>query len=141
MAGPRCPDCNQFVPLEHGEPEVEDISIEPTGEVNMTVRLTRLCENCGTEIREATIEVSTQVAIDEEHQDADKYEYEIDEPELEVDERTEGHGRWTKTFFGVSGECDYKVTRQEDGEEVDGGTCTFSIADGEEAASGFEDLN
>ncbi len=99
----RCPDCNRFVAYNQDDPEVE---LEVTSEgVTGDVRIVLTCEQCGTELKESTFEVST---------DDDLTGHEGDEHELDVEAdaepttRTEGHGRGTKTFYGYH--MTYKVT-------------------------------
>ena len=140
MGGPRCESCCRFVSLEHGEPEVESIDIDDNGQVEMEVRMARLCAECGEEIREAELGLILQADIPDEYIDANKYTVTIDEPMLDMDERTEGKGRYMKTFFGVHGDADWHVHDEND-EEVCAGTLHISIADGEEAAGNFEDIN
>ncbi len=56
----RCPDCNKFVSMEVSDPEVDTLEVDTDGTVNITVRIVRTCAECGTELKEATLEFSTQ---------------------------------------------------------------------------------
>lgn len=59
----RCPDCNKFVSLETQEPEVESLELDvvrnadgPVGLlVTAEIKIIRACQECGTEIRTATL--------------------------------------------------------------------------------------
>ncbi len=53
----RCPECNKFVSMEAGDPEVEDITILDD-EVKCTVRLVVNCAECGNELKEYMSEPS-----------------------------------------------------------------------------------
>jgi hypothetical protein len=52
--GNRCPSCEKFVALEVGEPQVESCDVSADGNgvaIEVTVRLLRICAECGEEMR------------------------------------------------------------------------------------------
>lgn len=55
----RCPGCEKFVSLEMGDPEVQDSNVDTDGTVTITVRIVRTCADCGEEMKEATLEMTT----------------------------------------------------------------------------------
>ena len=59
----RCPDCCKFVSLETQDPEVENIEVTTTGEVQIMVRLVRACSECGTELKETQLEATGTVDL------------------------------------------------------------------------------
>jgi|WetSurMetagenome_2_1015567.scaffolds.fasta_scaffold377733_2 hypothetical protein len=92
----RCPDCCRFVSLDTQDPEVE--SLEADGDrIIATVRITRVCADCGTELKEATIEL--------EHALPDLFVEEHADHDLDVDgdvELTEqAGGRYAKSYIGA----------------------------------------
>ena len=66
MANNRCPDCGRFVSLDLGQPEVEigdlDEGDGTTGTLNVMVKLSKTCADCGREM--ATKEIETVVQVD-----------------------------------------------------------------------------
>ena len=62
----RCPECNRFVTVEMGEPEVDAGDLEEgdgkKGTLNLTIKLSRVCAECGTEL--TTKEIETQITVD-----------------------------------------------------------------------------
>jgi hypothetical protein len=101
----RCPECNHFVSFDdEGEPDV-DIDVEDDGAYSGTIRIVNCCADCGTELTEFTFDVEGDMAI--------VHRTKCTEPEVSLDgtsadrtQRTEGKGRGTKTFYGVSVECE-----------------------------------
>lgn len=53
----RCPDCNKFVSQELQDPEVNNIEINEDGNVTAEVRICAACADCGTELKEATLDL------------------------------------------------------------------------------------
>lgn len=51
----RCPDCNKFVPMDQGDPEVNDVNVDGNT-VTVSVRLVNNCGECGTELTEASVD-------------------------------------------------------------------------------------
>ena len=110
----RCPDCNKFVSFDtDNDPEVDSVDYQ-SGEVTASVRIVNVCAECGTEMKEATLELSEDVSdvVDEhvrachelnaEGEDISGHEITADEGSAERTMRTEGSGRYTKTFYGVT---------------------------------------
>lgn len=94
----RCQDCNKFVGLENGEPELSDVEITNGGDVEGQVRLVLVCVECGNEIKELYLDFGVPV----------DHECKKEEPDLEiVDESAEivdryetkdRHGKPIKNF-------------------------------------------
>jgi hypothetical protein len=118
----RCPDCNKFVSLDTSqEPEVDLDVDETTGEVTGTVRIVNTCAECGTEMTEATFDVDVEFDGAEAHikdhagddmvlEDLDKHELEMEDFAPDRDERYEGKGRGTKTFYRTEGTITVKCS-------------------------------
>lgn len=115
----RCPNCNKFVPLELQEPEVDclevtyneaaDAQSEPTFTITGNVRIVRTCEECGQEMKEATLEIEQEVDLGEnvdfkmtDKLRADPAPLENVHVEEEVESLEEGGGRYAKSYFGAS---------------------------------------
>lgn len=103
----RCPDCNKFVSLEFQDPEVDNLEISDDAVVTATVRLVRNCAECGTEMKEATLELEETHDITVEpfkdhinEKGETKHELEIEE--TGVDQIEEGGGRYAKSYFGAT---------------------------------------
>lgn len=122
----RCPDCNKFVGLEMQDPEDVDLDVSSTldGEtlnlsITMTARIVRNCAECGTEMKEASLEANEEVEVDAsdlkcvETKTIKKGDEEVEvidwqdghgDPQIEengVDQVEEGGGRYAKSFFGA----------------------------------------
>lgn len=91
----RCPDCNKFVSQEAGDPEVEDLTYT-TGTITGQVHITQNCAECGNTLKEAylDVEIDSQFCSDNDH------EVSMDESVSNAD-RSEGTGRYRKTFYGA----------------------------------------
>lgn len=95
----RCPDCNKFVSMENGEPEVNSVEVDSEGHVNAEVHLTRNCAECSTELKDYTFELEADP--DEEFMAAHKgHALDVDEGDCSVDES--GGGRYAKNIISVS---------------------------------------
>ena len=145
--GNRCSDCNKFVGLEQGEPEVQDLEIDETGEVTGQVRVILTCADCGSEIKEAYIDLDETPSSELEDHIADHAEAGEDAESLEVEEvsieetdrmqTTDRNGkqiknwRYMRHFYGF--ELQVKITCS-CGAEFEASIC------GEEQASAFEDM-
>lgn len=68
-----------------------------TGHISATYRIVRVCADCGTELKEATIEMEEDVEIPAGHE-GDDHELEI---EGEAESTEKGGGRYAKSFYGV----------------------------------------
>lgn len=54
----RCPDCNKFVSFDsETDPEISDEAVAEDGTVTANVRIVNNCSECGTELKEATLEL------------------------------------------------------------------------------------
>lgn len=97
----RCPDCNKFVSMDSDvDPEAEDPEIDAaSNSATASVRIVNACADCGTELKDATLEL--EFTLD----DADKHDEEGHELEGEIEcdrtSRSTGKGRGTRTFYGV----------------------------------------
>jgi hypothetical protein len=115
--GNRCPDCEKFVSLEAQEPEVESIEVDDaSGEVSASVRCVLACMDCGTEMKETTLELqntSTEVAehIDKHAEAEEEYSLDVEESNVEATDHyqtVDRHGkpikkaRYQRHFYGVS---------------------------------------
>lgn len=109
----RCPSCEKFVGLELAEePEGhDDLDIE-LGVVTGSIRIVRLCAECGDELKEANfdVEVTLDKLADEAHEE--KGEHDVHEQSVEIDDCEmieEGGGRYKKSYYGVkisfTGKC------------------------------------
>lgn len=110
----RCPDCSKFVSLEFEEPEVEnDLECDDDGNVTGTLHIVRTCAECGTELKEATIDLEADISGElpekpevKEGETAPDYEITIETGDVSSIE--EGGGRYQKSYFG--GEVTFTVT-------------------------------
>ena len=108
----RCGSCNKFVSIEIGEPDVQDLQVSGT-EVSTTIRLTKNCAECSTELADYTFEIETS---NEELDTHNREECSLDVEEVSVENttRTEGKNRGTKTFYGVTLEFNVTCTCQDE---------------------------
>jgi len=119
----RCAECNKFVSYDQADPEVDNLEIEGNT-VSATIRIVNNCDQCGTELREATLEPTIEVEIPDEHIDEGKEWCEtckepqwvlpdgthkcrehlltVEEENSERTDRQEGKGRYAKTFYGAT---------------------------------------
>lgn len=111
---PRCPNCEKFVSMEMGEPEIEvqlDDKILTT-----TTRLVKACTDCGEELEEAYVESDAiEVELPCGHSDIEA-NYEDDWSD---NTRFEGSGRYMKTFYGVEYKIAIVCNECDTSEEVD----------------------
>lgn len=97
--GNRCSDCNKFAGLETQDPEEQDATFdEETGAIEASYRIVRNCADCGTEMKEATIELSDEVDVSEHQGEGHEVTAEFGDP-TPVEE---GGGRYAKAYYGVS---------------------------------------
>lgn len=101
----RCPDCNKFVSFD--EPCVEDVELEinDLGDITCNANVALNCAECGTELKTGAVEMTAKIQHD---CDSDERELSIEETMSEGDTRTEGSGRYMKTFYGARVEA--KIT-------------------------------
>jgi hypothetical protein len=134
----RCPDCNKFVGLEMQDPEVNSLDVEvditdkaagvATATVTCEVRIVRACADCGTELKEATLDMTEEVEI--------KFPKGVGASDVEVREANvnqieEGGGRYAKSYFGA--EVEFEIVA---GDQI---LATGSMAD-KVAASGMDEM-
>lgn len=109
----RCPDCGKFVANDEQEPEVGDIDISD-GSVEVDVRIVNACADCGTELTEATLQLSDDITGPASEHKCKKIEkgeaptFSAEETGSERTVRTEGKGRGMKTFYGAEVSYDVK---------------------------------
>lgn len=114
----RCPTCEKFVSMDFPEPELDgDLDIDAeSGLITGTVQLKRDCTECGETLKEATLEMETE--LDGEagmlleahlagHRERDAKPGVARAGELEVeldsiDSLEEGGGRYKKSYFGAT---------------------------------------
>lgn len=107
---PRCNDCNRFVPLEELDPEVNDLEVSVDGLVSASVRIVNACADCGTELREAALDLEADLAVElAGHLGGDvQHKLSVEELAAERTDRTEGKGHGTRTYYGAR--VEFKVT-------------------------------
>lgn len=111
----RCPDCNKFAAYDDSnEPDVEVDFNADDGAVTVQARIYLTHDECGTELKEATFELETTVPeeILSEHK-GDDHELDADAESQELTCRTEGNGRYMKTFYGASVDVALRCSCQE----------------------------
>jgi len=106
----RCPDCNRFVGNEEQDPEINEIFVGDDGHVTVEARIVNACQDCGTELTEATFSLEGEV-------DLNKHQGEGHEVDAEEESSTRtsrsgyfdkkkgwvpSGGRYAKTFYGLS---------------------------------------
>jgi uncharacterized protein (DUF983 family) len=123
----RCPDCQKFVSYSGDETPELDGSIEldeSTGSITATVRIHKDCGECGTELKEATLELeaSADDAFMKAHGPDAEGEHELQFDEMAEPEATETRdnpgrpARYQKTLFGAT--LDVTVTCSTCGDET-----------------------
>ena len=60
----RCPDCNKFVSFDTDSDPESDINVDDVGNVDGSCRIVNTCQDCGTELKEATLEIEASVEDD-----------------------------------------------------------------------------
>ena len=118
---PRCGDCNRFVSLDQGEPEVDmDLSVEG-GMVHVqgSVRIFNCCADCSQELTEATEDFDQDVEFEHSQEECEGA-LTLSGEEAEADDRMEGIGRYAKHFYGAAiraqitcGHCDGTLAFEE----------------------------
>lgn len=112
----RCPDCNKFVSFDSDvEPEVNDLEVNEDGFVSCNVRIVNACGDCGTELKEASFDMESEIEIGE-HK-GEEHELTVENTGAERTSRSgffqkgkfvSGFGRYAKTFYGAA--VDFTVT-------------------------------
>lgn len=135
----RCPDCSKFASMEMQDPEVNDLTVEHVGpaanpkdgemfNVRAEVRIVRACADCGTELKEATLEMADEIAV-KLPKGLTAEDVEVEEDSVEQIE--EGGGRYAKSYFGAT--VHYKLIGA--GKTLEEGELTDKIA-----ASGMDEM-
>lgn len=96
----RCPDCNKFVGLDFGDPEVQSLEVDDSGTITCEVRIVRCCAECGQEMKEATLSMECDAPTGLTVGERDDAEWEVEEESVEQVE--EGGGRYAKSYFGAT---------------------------------------
>jgi len=93
----RCNSCGKFVSQEAGDPEVVDTSVDGDA-VTVQVRITQCCAECSQELKEASFDIEKEYTLcaKEDH------DHEVEVEDVENTSRSEGKGRYAKTFYGFS---------------------------------------
>ena len=108
----RCPDCNKFVSFEEQDTEISSLELHEDGSISGEVRLANNCQDCGTELKEGYCEIEDSLAnikevfehkCDEELLTPEKKAmgpgWSMEESDSYRDQRYEGKGRGTRTFY------------------------------------------
>ena len=104
----RCPDCNKFVSFDSDEdPEINDLEVDSDGLITGSVMIKNNCAECGTELTEAQFDIGEQAKL-EGHEVKEGCSFEVEENSAERDIKTDGKGRYTRTYYGVRAE--FKVS-------------------------------
>lgn len=101
----RCNDCNKFVSQEAGEPEVNDLEYAD-GCITGSVRITQCCAECSSELKEAYLDIDMS---DIQFCSGPGHEVEV-EGEAEATDKSEGKGRYSKTFYGATANLTLKCS-------------------------------
>lgn len=130
----RCGSCEKFVSMDMGDPEIStDLTIEINGNtasVEGGVRIVRVCADCGDELKEAELELSTDVEIPAEHIGEG---HDIDIEQTEIDTIEESGGRYAKSYFGA--QVHFHVTCSCQKEPIVEGSFSDKVA-----ASGMDEI-
>lgn len=111
----RCPDCNRFVGNEEEEPEVE-VTASADG-CSVETRIVNVCDQCGTELAEATFDCDLPIEGLEAHA-GDGHDLDGDVEESSRTSRSTGQGRGRRTFYGfeatikVACSCGFETTAE-----------------------------
>lgn len=117
----QCPGCQKFCGLETDEDP--DVELDLTGRtVVANIRLVRYSSCCNEEMKEANMEPEQEIDVeqlaghvDEEGEALEDHDLEVEETSKEITERTEGKGRGTRTFHGVTVSFSITCSCQEKG--------------------------
>lgn len=99
----RCPDCQKFVSMNFEEPEVDSLEIDNDGQITASVIITRSCGECGTNLKTADLDMSTdQTEACKDHQNDDESEtHDLSVEEDGINQVEEIGGRYAKSYFGA----------------------------------------
>lgn len=119
----RCPSCNKFASYDDStEPEV-DLDYNDDGTFSGQVRIVLTHDECSEELKEATFDFDGEVPeeILAEHK-GEEHDLSLEVGSTELISRTEGSGRYMKTFYGHSTTVDLTCSCGTDGLWSDGFT-------------------
>lgn len=151
----RCPDCNKFVGNDtSADPEVNDLEVDSEGRVTGSVRIVTACDQCGTELAEATFDIDLDFseALAEHLDESDKdvqHDLEVSSDDGTRTDRRQTHTpkgkmikpRYQKQFYGAEVEvtvtCGCRTGKP--GTKDAPWSCTMSWSD-ETQASGMDQL-
>lgn len=97
----RCDQCNKFAAYDDStEPEV-DVDLNDDGSFSGQVRIVLTHDECGQELKEASFEFDGQIPkeVIAEHGGGDHL-LDLEADAGELTSRSEGSGRYAKTFYG-----------------------------------------
>lgn len=150
----RCPDCNKFVSYDDSyEPEVESAEVSDST-LTIEVRVVLPCAECGTELKESTMEASVEIEHDCSKKDEDgfKPEFSVDESDISA-EMTSNVLTTKKVFLKRTEEwVEREIKNRRGWKQMYGAYLTGHVvcencgekiefdADVEEQASSFDDL-
>jgi hypothetical protein len=112
----RCDQCNKFASYDDStDPEV-DVDLSDDGSFSGQVRIVLTCADCGQELKESTFDFDGEVPeeILAEHK-GDEHSLSFEAGDNELLTRSEGKGRYTKTFYGYRAGLDLSCTCQSEG--------------------------
>lgn len=116
----RCDQCNKFAAYDDStEPEVDLNFDADTGDVNAQVRIVLTHDECGQELKEANFDFDEIVprAILKAHK-GDDHDLEMEVDNAELTSRSEGSGRYMKTFYGAGVDVALRCSCVTDGEAI-----------------------
>jgi hypothetical protein len=110
----RCDQCNKFAAYDDStEPEV-DVDLSDDGSYSGQVRIVLTHDECGQELKEASFDFEGSVPdeIIKEHK-SDGHVLNMEADSGELTSRSEGKGRYMKTFYGYDVALDLTCSCQE----------------------------
>lgn len=114
----RCSNCNKFAAYDDGiEPEVE-IDLQDDGTFSGNVRIVLTHDECGEELKEASFDFDGEIPgeVKDAHK-GDGHSLDLTADGGELSSRTEGSGRYMKTFYGYDVMVELGCDCQERGAE------------------------
>lgn len=112
----RCPNCSKFAAYDDStDPEV-DLDYNDDGTFSGQVRIVLTHDECGEELKEASFDFDGEVPeeILKEHR-GDGHSLSLEAGDNELISRTEGRGRYMKTFYGYRAALDLSCSCQSEG--------------------------
>jgi hypothetical protein len=89
--------------MEFADPEISDIQVTEEGEVTAMVTITRTCADCGSDLKNAELEMTVDLSKEcEGHVNKEGEEtYDLTIEENDVNQIEESGGRYKKAYFGA----------------------------------------